>query len=84
MGGELEQEVILEPGQSQTVSFQSGRYKLRVAEGNTWLSDKEAFGEEGKYSVIDYFNYKKGKTYGITETTDSGNVYKGSAGGFVS
>ena len=84
VGGELEQEVFLEPGQSQTVSFQSGRYKLRIAEGNTWLSDEEAFGEEGKYSVIDYFNYKEGKTYGITETTDSGNVYKGSAGGFVS
>ena len=82
VGGELEQEIFLKPGQHQTVSFPSGRYKLRIAEGDAWISDEEAFGNEGKYSVIDYFDYQEGETYGITETTGSGNIYKDSAGGF--
>ena len=68
----------------EEIIFSSGRYKLRIAEGGTWISDEEAFGEEGRYSVIDYFDYQEGETYEITETTDSGNVYKDSAGGFGS
>ena len=85
VGGELECEAFLEPGYyNKTVSFPAGRYKLRIAEGDTWISDEEAFGEEGRYSVIDYFNYEEGETYGITETTGNGNVYGDSAGGFGS
>ncbi len=84
VGGGLEQEVFLEPGEYRTISFPSGRYKLRAAEGDTWISDEEAFGKEGRYSVFDYFDYEEGETYGITETTDHGNSYKDSAGGFRS
>ena len=85
VGGELECEVFVEPGHTnKPVSFPSGRYKLRMAEGDTWISDEEAFGDKGRYSVIDYFNYEEGETYRITETTDSGNVYSDSAGGFGS
>jgi hypothetical protein len=85
VGGELEREVFIEPGHyNKIVSFPSGRYKLRIAEGDTWISDEEAFGGEGKYSVIDYFDYKEGETYGITETAEGGNVYRDSAGGFGS
>lgn len=82
VGGELEVQVLLEPNQSKTVHFPCGTYKLRIAEGDTWISDEEAFGEDGKYTAVNYFRYQEGETYEITETTGSGNIYNDSAGGF--
>ena len=84
VGGELEQEILLEPGTKKTISFPCGRYRLRIASGKTWISDADAFGPEGKYSAIDYFRFKEGETYEITTTTGTGtgNVRGDSAGGF--
>lgn len=84
VGGEMELEVFLEPHSHKTVSFPSGRYRLRIAEGDNWISEEEAFGEEGEYSVINYFSFEDGETYEIT-TSDQfgpGGVHGDSAGGF--
>ena len=82
IGGDLEQEIFLEAGKKKTVSFPCGKYRLRIASGTAWISEEEAFGPDGKYTAIDYFNFKEGETYEITTTTGTGNVRGDSAGGF--
>lgn len=83
VGGELELEAkLFDPDESRTVSFPSGPYILRIARGSDWISDEEAFGPNGRYSVIYYEAYKPGETYEITTTSDRGNVMRDSAGNF--
>ena len=82
-GGELELEVkLFQYNESRTVSFPSGAYILRIARGSEWISDEEAFGPNGRYSVIYYESYKPEETYEITTTTGNGNVMCDSARNF--
>ena len=86
VGGDLEKEIqLFEKYSSQTISFPAGRYLLRIAEGDEWLSDEEAFGPDGEYSMIEYFNFEPGETYHVTTTTADvygGTVQRDSAAGF--
>ena len=83
VGGGLEFEAkLFDTDANKTVSFPSGTYILRIARGSEWISDEEAFGPNGRYSVIYYQSYKPGETYEITTTTGSGNVMSDSAGNF--
>ena len=82
-GGELELEVkLFQNDESRTVSFPSGTYILRIARGSEWISDVEAFGPNGRYSVIYYESYRPDETYEITTTSGMGNVMSASAGSF--
>ena len=83
VGGGLELEVkLFDPNDSRWVSFPCGFYILRIARGSEWISDEEAFGPNGRYSVIYYEAYKAGETYEITTTSGRGNVMSDSAGNF--
>ncbi len=56
---------FLEPDSEKTVSFPSGRYTLKIAEGSEWLGDDVAFGENGRYSTTDVYTFGEGFTYEI-------------------
>ncbi len=81
MDGTTQFLILLNPGQFRTVSFPRGRYTLKIAKGKTWISDEEAFGEDGQYSTTDVFTFLKDRVYEIGSGTQ-GNVYKDSAAGF--
>ena len=71
---EVEFQVLLSPGESVTKSFPCGYYVLRVAEGDTWISDEEAFGDGGSYSRTDLFYFEEGSSYRISTGT-TGDFY---------
>jgi len=85
VGGELalEEKLFDDTYQRKKITFPCGTYMLRIAEGGEWLSDEEAFGASGRYSVIYNFDFKPGETYEITTTSGSGNVHGDSAAGFT-
>ena len=74
--------VFLEPGTSCTKSFPCGRYILKIAEGESWISDTEAFGSDGHYSTTDYYYFEAGASYYIGAGT-TGDFYSEGAGGFL-
>lgn len=82
MDGTTEFMILMEPGQTRTMKFPSGRYTLKIAKGKTWISDDEAFGASGSYSTTNVFSFKAGTTYQIGTSTQ-GNVYKDNASGFT-
>ena len=69
MDGTTEFMVLLAPGESVTKTFLCGKYILKVARGETWISDEEAFGPSGKYSTTDAFNFESGGAYEISTGT---------------
>ena len=69
MDGTTQFMVLLAPGEETTQSFPCGRYKLKVAKGETWISDEEAFGSSGNYSTTDVFKFESGATYQISTGT---------------
>lgn len=73
---------FLEPNSTMTVSFPNGRYVLKIAEGNEWLGDDEAFGEEGHYSTTDIFKFQDGFTYEIV-AGKTGNFSSDNKDGFL-
>ncbi len=80
--GSLVFTIKLDPHSSVTKYFGAGKYTLRIAEGDTWISDEEAFGDEGEYYVTDLFTFLPGMTYTIG-TGPAGNVYGSSKDGFT-
>ncbi len=73
---------MMEPNSQETVDFPSGRYTLKIAKGDTWLGDEEAFGPGGEYSTTDIFTFKPNGTYKIT-SGDRGDFSSDSMDGFV-
>lgn len=65
VNGALVQQVLLQAGESRTISFPSGYYTLKIAEGAKWMNDEEAFGPEGEYSSTSIFKFEAGSTYKI-------------------
>ncbi len=59
------QQVLLSPNESKTISFPSGYYTLKIAEGANWINDKEAFGPDGEYSSTSVYGFEAGSTYRI-------------------
>ncbi|MBO4365520.1 MAG: hypothetical protein J5804_04420, partial [Eggerthellaceae bacterium] len=82
MDGSTEFQVLLGPGESINKSFPCGRYVLKTAEGDTWISDEEAFGPNGDYDTTDVFNFEEGGFYQIGSGY-SGDFKNDSASGFV-
>ena len=66
MDGSTEFMVLLSPGEETSRSFPCGRYTLKTAEGDTWISDEEAFGDAGHYSTTDIFTFEAGGAYEIS------------------
>lgn len=67
--GVTEFQVLLGPGEEVTKTFPCGKYILKVARGETWISDEEAFGPEGRYSTTDVFEFEAGASYEISTGT---------------
>ena len=82
MDGSTEFMVLLSPGEEISKSFSCGRYTLKTAEGDTWISDEEAFGDTGHYSTTDVFTFEDGGSYEIGGGT-RGDFYSDAAGGFT-
>ena len=82
MDGSTEFMVLLSPGEETSRSFPCGRYTLKTAEGDTWISDEEAFGDAGSYSTTDVFTFEAGGAYEIQSGT-RGDFYSDDAGGFT-
>ncbi|MCR4594201.1 MAG: hypothetical protein K5761_04015 [Clostridiales bacterium] len=80
--GSIEFQILLSPQQSTTKSFPSGRYTLKIAKGDKWISDKEAFGPGGNYDTTNVFYFEDGKSYEIT-TGSTGNIKNDSQSGFT-
>ena len=81
--GVTEFKVLLGPGESVTKSFPCGIYVLKVAYGDKWISDEEAFGSSGSYSSTSEFNFREGETYEIS-TGKTGNFHSDNQSGFMS
>jgi hypothetical protein len=82
MDGTKEFEEFLDPNSQKVVSFPSGRYTLKIAEGTEWLGDSEAFGEDGHYSTTDVYKFADGYTYEIVSGT-TGNFAEDNLNGFL-
>lgn len=82
MDGSTEFMVLLGPGEESTQSFPSGRYTLKVAEGDAWISDEEAFGPDGDYSSTDVYTFEAGSSYKISSGS-KGDFHNDDASGFA-
>jgi hypothetical protein len=74
---------LLAPGESVTLSFPAGTYILKLAYGDTWLGDAEAFGEQGVYSSTEAYTFEKGGKYELATSTTDGDFYADSQDGFT-
>ncbi len=83
MNGDTEFMEYLEPGESITKTFPEGRYTLKVAKGDKWISDEEAFGSKGHYSTTDVYTFEANYDYEISAGT-RGDFRSDSASGFTS
>ena len=81
--GTEEFRVFLSPGQTVSKSFYAGKYKLKVAEGTTWISDSKAFGSSGYYSQTDTYTFEAGGSYSIKSSTTHGDFRNTTASGFL-
>ncbi len=75
-------QIFLSPNSSGSMSFDPGRYVLKIASGKTWLGDDQAFGKSGSYSQSDAFDFTSG-VYGIETSTTHGDFRSSSMGGFI-
>jgi hypothetical protein len=80
--GTIEFTKMMQPDTSETVDFPSGRYTLKIARGDAWLGDEQAFGPAGEYSTTDLFQFKPGMTYEI-KSGNRGDFAHDSMEGFV-
>ncbi len=82
MDGSTEFMILLSPGEKTNKRFSCGRYTLKTAEGDTWISNEEAFGAASDYSTTDVFTFEEGGAYEIS-TGARGDFYSDDAGGFT-
>ena len=73
---------FLEPNSQTTISFPSGKYILKIAEGDEWLGDDLAFGESGIYSTTDVYKFDAGYSYEIVGGT-TGDFNTDNLNGFL-
>ena len=79
--GTLVQQVLLGPNEGKTISFPSGYYVLKIAEGTNWINDNQAFGPDGKYSSTSDFGFEAGGSYRIG-SGNRGDFYGTDQSGF--
>ncbi len=75
-------QVYLAANSSSSMSFDPGRYVLKIASGKTWLGEEQAFGKSGSYSQSDAYDFTPG-VYGIETSTTHGDFRSSSMSGFV-
>jgi hypothetical protein len=75
--------VLLEPNQGVTLKFPAGTYILKLAYGDDWLGEEEAFGASGSYSATEAYAFKKGGRYELETSAAGGDFHSDSQGGFT-
>ncbi len=75
--------VFIDPNESTDLYFSAGTYILKLASGEVWISDEEAFGASGSYSSTDAYTFEKGGQYELKTSTAEGDFYTDSANGFT-
>ncbi|MDO5112108.1 MAG: hypothetical protein Q4E65_07370 [Clostridia bacterium] len=75
-------QVYLAANSAGSMSFDPGRYVLKIASGTAWLGEEQAFGKSGIYSQSDAYDFTPG-TYGIETSTTHGDFRSSSMSGFV-
>ena len=75
--------VFIKPHESTTIYFSAGAYILKLASGDTWISDEEAFGETGSYSSTEAFTFEEGGQYELKASSAQGDFHADSAQGFT-
>ncbi len=75
--------VFVAPNESIDLYFSAGTYILKLASGDVWISDEEAFGASGSYSSTDAYTFEKGGQYELETSTTEGDFYTDSANGFT-
>ncbi len=75
--------VILNAYSTQTVTFPCGTYILKTAEGPQWISDEEAFGEDGIYSTTDWYVFEADYEYFIETSGTNGDFDGDTKNGFL-
>ena len=83
LDGTTEFMVLLAPGETTVQYFPCGRYRLKTAEGEEWISDEEAFGPKGHYDTTDIFTFEDGGAYEIGSGT-RGDFHGEDQEGFLS
>ncbi len=75
--------VFIKPNERKNIYFSAGVYILKLASGDTWISDEEAFGETGSYMATEAFTFKKGGKYELKTSQTQGDFHSDSASGFT-
>lgn len=75
--------VFIDPNERADLYFSAGAYVLKLASGNVWISDEEAFGESGSYSTTEAYTFEKGGQYELKTSAADGDFYSDSADGFT-
>ncbi len=82
-GNPVVQSVVTDPYTDLTLKFDSGTYYLKVAYGDEWLGDEEAFGENGRYITTEMYIFNPGFVYKLSTSSYSGDFSSDTMSGFV-
>ena len=75
--------VLIDPYERATLHFSAGTYILKLAYGDTWLGDEEAFGSSGSYSTTDAYTFEAGGEYELETSTAQGDFHGDDLKGFT-
>jgi len=75
--------VFIDPNEVAALYFPPGTYILKLAYGDLWISEEEAFGEAGVYSSTEAYTFKQSAKYELAPSSVGGDFYPDSQGGFT-
>jgi len=75
--------VFIKPFGTADMHFYAGVYILKLASGETWISDEKAFGEAGSYSSSEAFTFEEGGLYELTSSSTEGDFHPDNVHGFT-
>lgn len=82
-GNPVVHSVLTEPYTDLTLKFSPGSYYLKVAYGDEWLGDEEAFGENGRYITTDMYIFNAGFVYKLSTSSYGGDFSSDTMSGFI-
>jgi hypothetical protein len=71
------------PGETAILHFTAGTYALKLAYGDEWFGDDEAFGESGSYSATEPYTFEAGGSYRLESSSSGEDFYTDSQSGFT-
>lgn len=71
------------PNSTTLLKFSAGSYVIKIAYGDTWISESEAFGQSGEYMTTDAYTFSANKSYTLKASTTTGDFSRDSMAGFT-